>query len=105
MVGRKSIIWSYFADKQFKNALVYHFEVAGNYHFSEKLKTETEYTLGLILDYNYIGNSISKSNFRLIVVFHYAIVYEVLENEIQIVLFWDTRRNPKILNILLQELM
>jgi len=105
MDKRKSIAWGYIADKQFKKALQFHFELAGNYQFSKKLKEETAYTLDLILDYNFIGNPVSKSNFRSIVVFHYAIIYDVLDDEIQIILFWDTRRNPKTLKILLQELL
>jgi hypothetical protein len=104
MVERKNIIWGLFADKQFKKALLFHFELAGNSAFSEKLKNETAYVLDLILDYNFIGVPIFKSNYRSMLVFHYSIVYEVLENEIFIVLFWDTRRNPKTLKILLQEL-
>lgn len=104
MAERKRIIWGLFAEKQFKKALLFHFELAGNIAFSEKLKNETFYVLDLILDYNFIGASIIKSNYRSILVFHYAIIYEVLENQIFIVLFWDTRRNPKNLKILLQEL-
>lgn len=104
MVERKNIIWGLFADKQFKKALHYHFELAGNTLFSEKLKNETSYVLNLILDYNLIGSPIFKSNYRSILVFHYSIVYKILDNEIFIVLFWDTRRNPKTLKILLQEL-
>jgi hypothetical protein len=104
MAERKSIIWGYFADKQFIKALHFHFDLAGNNVFSEKLKDEVSHTLDLILDYNHIGNPIAKSNFRSIVVYHYAIVYEVLEKEILIILFWNTRRNPKTLKILLQEL-
>ena len=93
-----------FAYKQFKKALVFHYELAGNLAFSEKLKNETSNIIDLILDYNFIGVPIPKSNYRSILVFHYSIVYEILENEIFIVLFWDTRRNPKTLKILLQEL-
>jgi hypothetical protein len=104
MVKRKSIIWGLFADKQFKKALQFHFELAGNIAFSEKLKNETFSVLDLILDYNFIGVPIRKTNYRSMMVFHYAIVYEVLENEIFIVLFWDTRRNPKTLKVLLEEL-
>ncbi|NJM79715.1 MAG: hypothetical protein HC854_09010 [Flavobacterium sp.] len=104
MVERKSIILGIFADKQFKKSLLFHYELAGNIAFSEKLKNETSSVLDLILDYNFIGVPIPKSNYRSMLVFHYSIVYEVLESEIFIVLFWDTRRNPKTLKVLLQEL-
>lgn len=104
MVKRKSIIWGVFADKQFKKALQYHYELAGNIAFSEKLKNEIFSVIDLILDYNFIGVPIPKSNYRSMLVFHYSIVYEVLENELFIVLFWDTRRSPKTLKLLLQEL-
>jgi hypothetical protein len=104
MEERKSVIWGYFAERQFKKALEYHYEISGNLTYSNKIIDKPNQTINLIIEYNNIGISIFKTNFRSILVFDYAIVYEVLANQILIVLFWNTKRNPKNLEILLKEL-
>ena len=104
MVERKKIIWGLIADKQLKKALRFHLERTLSTNFSFKLLAEVEHALNLIEQFNDIGTALPKTNFRSISVFMYSIVYEVAEDHISILLFWDTRRNPKTLKILLEEL-
>ena len=104
MAERKNIIWGLIADKQFKKALEFHFINNGSVNFSIKLQAEVERTLKLIEEFDQIGMSIPKTNFRFISVFQYSIVYEIEEDLISILLFWDTRRSPKRLKILIEEL-
>lgn len=104
MAERKKIIWGLIADKQFKKALEFHFTNNGSVTFPIKLRAEVERNLKLIKEFNQIGISIPKTNFRFISVFQYSIVYEIEDDLISILLFWDTRRSPKRLKILLEEL-
>lgn len=104
MVERKKIIWGLIADKQLKKAIKFHFEKTSSTRYSLKLLDELEHTINLIEQYNEIGIALPKTNFRFISVFMYSIVYEVEEDSISILLFWDTRRNPKTLKVLLEEL-
>lgn len=104
MAERKNVIWGLIADKQFKKALKFHFINNGTVTFSIKLQAEVERTLNLITEFDQIGRSIPKTNFRFISAFHYSIVYEIEDELISILLFWDTRRSPKRLKILLEEL-
>jgi hypothetical protein len=92
------------ASKQFKKALEFHFINSGSVAFSLKLQTEVERTLLLIQQFNQSGILVPKTNFRFISVFQYSIVYEIDADLISVLLFWDTRRNPKRLKILLEEL-
>ena len=104
MVDRKIIIWGELAERQYKKSLEYHFQTSGNIGFCVKLNIEINNTLNLISEYNELGIAIPKTKFRSISVFWYSIVYEINDDFISVLLFWNTRRNPKTLKILLQEL-
>lgn len=104
MAERKKIIWGEFAERQYQKALGFYFLKDNNITASETLSNDVEHILELIAINNYLGKPIEKTNFRSIVIGCYLIIYEVTDNEIIIILFWDTRRNPEILKILLQEL-
>lgn len=104
MAEREKIIWGLIADKQLKKALKFHLEKTSSTRYSLKLLDEVENNINLIEKYNEIGIALPNTNFRFISVFMYSIVYEVEEDFISILLFWDTRRNPKTLKILLEEL-
>jgi ParE toxin of type II toxin-antitoxin system, parDE len=104
MAERKSIVWSDIARNQFKKVNQYYYDNTRNTLFCEKLKKETDHTLLLVSKNNLLGKSIPKTKLRSIVVYSYAIIYEIKEKHIFIALFWDTHRNPEILKILLNEL-
>ena len=104
MVDRKIIIWGELAERQYKKSLEYHFQTNGNIDFCKKLNTEINNTLNLICQFNELGIAIPKTNFRSVSVFWYSIVYELNNDFISVLLFWNTRRNPKTLKILLEEL-
>ena len=104
MVDRKIIIWSELAQRQYKKSLEYHFQTNRNINFCLKLNTEINNTLNLISQFNELGIAIPKTKFRSVSVFCYSIVYELNNDFISVLLFWNTRRNPKTLKILLEEL-
>ena len=104
MVKRKVINWGELAERQYKKSLEYHFQTNGNAEFCKKLNSELQNTLSLISEFSELGIAIPKTNFRTISVFWYSIVYEINHEFIFILLFWNTRRNPKTLKILLEEL-
>ena len=103
MAERKSIIWGEIAKRQFKKALIY-CQKNDNIVFSFLLVSEVQHTFELILENNYIGKQIPKTNFRSILVYSFLIIYEVTDQNIAVILFWNTRKNPKVLKILLSEL-
>ena len=104
MVERKIVNWSELAERQYKKSLEYHFASNGNVDFCIKLNNDVQYSLLLIGQFNELGVAIPKTNFRFVKVLSYSIVYEIDNDFIYILLFWNNRRNPKTLKILLQEL-
>jgi mRNA-degrading endonuclease RelE of RelBE toxin-antitoxin system len=62
------------------------------------------HVLELVSVNNFIGKPIEKTKFRTIIVLQFSIIYQVNEENIIVILFWNTHRDPKILKILLQEL-
>jgi hypothetical protein len=104
MATRKSIVWGDIAKIQFKKINQYYYDNVGNTIFCEKLTKEVDHVLHLISENHFIGKPIPKTKFRSIIVYSYAIIYEIKDKEIYFLLFWDTHRDPEILKILLSEL-
>ncbi|MGC4129550.1 MAG: type II toxin-antitoxin system RelE/ParE family toxin [Bergeyella sp.] len=94
------IIWSERAENEYYDTLIY-----WNYHnrsatYSEKLIAEVEEKETLISANPLLGKPHQYKNVRSIKILkHFSLIYQIIENEIFIVSFWDNRRNPEDLKL------
>lgn len=63
--------------------------------YSSKLHDLIKASLRLISLYPLIGKRTEKQNVRVKVLLDYLIIYEITENEIVVLSFWDCRQNPE----------
>lgn len=90
---KKEIIWSELAKLQFKAILEYYVEKNGNENYSLKLVDEVEDVLNTLSKSELIGRLTSNKYTRVIPMKVYLIFYEINENKIEIVSFWDNRQD------------
>jgi plasmid stabilization system protein ParE len=90
----KEIIWSELAKAELHNTLTFYVEQTGNSNYSLKLLSEVEDLL-VTLSQNELIGRLTKNKFtRTIPMKNYSIFYELNENRIEIISFWDNRQNP-----------
>jgi len=91
----KEIIWSDTAKNQFISVLEYFKLRNGNENYSLKLLSEVEALVVTISKSEQIGRTTSNKFTRVIPFKVYLIFYEVNEQKIEIISFWDNRQNIK----------
>ncbi len=94
MVKRK-IEWSKESKDSLEKILEFYNERNGNKIYSKKLLKQLKHTTSLIANNNFIGKLTDELNVRVIFKNEYAVFYEVTEKVVEILLIWDTRRNPE----------
>ena len=92
---KKEIVWSIRANKELKKIL----------EFYNKRNRSTKYSLKLLTEINNLSDTLSKSEFigrltvnkktRVIVMKVYLFFYEINENRIEIISFWDNRQDNR----------
>ena len=94
MAGKK-IIWSARAGEELREVLDYYIFRNGNANYSLKLLNRVEDLLGTLSNSEQIGRLTSNNITRVISLDVYLIFYEVHNDQIQIIAFWDNRQNPE----------
>jgi len=94
MVGKR-IIWSFRANFELKNILEYYTKRNGNSNYSIKILNEIEDLMNILSKSKFIGRLTSNKTTRAIPMKVYLIFYEINENQIEIVSFWDNRQNQQ----------
>lgn len=97
-----SIKWTKPATKDKTNILTYWVKRNGSEKYSEKINTETNKAIQSILQNPYIGTKVkdTKDVRRLIVMKDYSLFYRIKDRYVEIISFWDNRRNPDDINII-----
>ncbi|RRO15251.1 type II toxin-antitoxin system RelE/ParE family toxin [Flavobacteriaceae bacterium 14752] len=98
-MANKRIIWSNLAKSQFRNILDFYIERNGSVTYSLKLLNETEDLLETLSKNEFIGRLTSNKQTRVIPIKVYLIFYEIKEEAIEIVSFWDNRQDKEKLNV------
>ncbi|MDQ3021769.1 MAG: type II toxin-antitoxin system RelE/ParE family toxin [Bacteroidota bacterium] len=96
---RKKIDWSIEFKEILEEILEFYIERNGNQRYSKSLLKQIKKSISLIANNNFIGKLTEEYNVRVIFKDNYAIFYEIKEKVVEIQLVWDTRRNPKDLQI------
>jgi toxin YoeB len=92
-MAKKEIIWSEIAKLQFASVLEYYVERNGNENYSLKLLDEIEDLLNTLSNSELIGRLTSNKFTRVIPMKVYLVFYEINNNHIDIVSFWDNRQD------------
>ncbi len=80
------------------------FQIISNYSDSKSIKfaNETLVTIQMIVQNNYIGSKYKKTCFRKFLISNQVYLFYTIEKEIiYVALFWDNKRNPTELDIIL----
>ncbi|CAD0001175.1 MULTISPECIES: type II toxin-antitoxin system RelE/ParE family toxin [Flavobacterium] len=94
-MAKKEIVWSSFAKLQLQNVIEYYLIRNESPTYSLKLLNEVEDLLDTLSNSELIGRLTSNKITRVISMKVYLIFYEINENQIQIVSFWDNRQDIK----------
>ena len=92
-MAKKEIIWSDLAKVEFSNVLEFYFYRNENSNYSLKIVEEVEELLEILSQSHFIGRLTSNKITRVIPMKEYLVFYEVNENRIEIISFWDNRQN------------
>ena len=94
------IIWSHQAESDYIHTLQYWIEHNKSNTYSLRLITEVEKTEKLISNNPGIGSLSEIEGVRYVLVYkNFSLYYRVNENSVEILAFWDNRRNPDTLEI------
>ncbi|MFN6945721.1 MAG: type II toxin-antitoxin system RelE/ParE family toxin [Cytophagaceae bacterium] len=94
-MAKKEIIWSRRAKKEFQDVLDFYLERNGTPTYSIRLLQETEQLIDFLKDNNFLGRLSENKVTRVIVKDYFLVFYEIQENQIDIVSYWDNRQNPE----------
>jgi len=95
----RRIIWVIQAQKDRKEILGYWKERNKSVAYSKKLDKFFREALQLILKFPFIGKPTNKKNIRIKIVRSYFLIYEITAEDIVVLRIWDTRQNPKKIEI------
>lgn len=96
MVG-SLVSWTRVALLTFNETLDYFIQRNGNDNYSKKLFNEVKKNELRLLKNPYLGIEVSETAYRKLIFDDYSLFYKFIDTEITIVLFWDNRRSPELL--------
>jgi len=94
-MAKKEIIWSELAKLEFSNVLEFYVVRNENSDYSLKILDEVEDLLETLSTNEFIGRLTSNKITRVIPMKVYMIFYEINNNRIEIISFWDNRQSVK----------
>lgn len=94
-MAKKTIVWSKKANLELKGVLKFYTNRNGNTNYSLKILEKVEGLLKALIDNEYIGRLTNNKKTRVIAMDVYLIFYEIQNNQIEVLSFWDNRQNPK----------
>jgi toxin YoeB len=95
----KRVIWTPRAQDERKEVLKYWVNRTQSKTYSRKLNLLIKQAIRLIREYPQIGKPTDIDNVRIKIVRDYLIFYELVQDEIHILAFWDSRQDPEKLGI------
>lgn len=91
------IIWQPSAKNQLTNTLEYFSTRNGNNNYSKKLLKSVKDTISSLSKFPNLGKPTENENVRELIHLDYSIFYVIDIDKIDIILFWDNRRSPNLL--------
>ena len=96
---RKKVVWTDIAKDEFRQVLEYYFQRNDSSNYSLKIIKETENLINTLSKSHFIGRITSNEITRVIPMKVYLIFYEVNDDYIEIVSFWDNRQDERNIKI------
>jgi len=93
-MAKKRIVWSKEARLDFKATLEFYNERNGSNTYSRKLAGQIFNIIEKLQTNNFLGIKTSDSEVRVLIKGTFSIFYELKEEEILVLVIWDSRRNP-----------
>ncbi len=94
-MAKKEIVWSSRANKELKTTLEFYNKRNGNTKYSFKLLRKVEKISNILSENIFIGRLTVNKKTRVIVMKAYLIFYELSEDQIEILSFWDNRQGDQ----------
>lgn len=97
-IRKLEVSWSYEAEIQYYDTLLFWIEKIKSEKYSEKIEKEVAKISNTLKTFPKIGAIYeSKEIRRVIILSNFSIFYRILEeqNEIEIIAFWDNRNDPE----------
>lgn len=94
-MAQRKIIWSEEAHYDFLSTLNFYAERNGNKIYSEELAEKIQETTKRIKEHPFIGRPTKNVKIRILKKENFQIYYELKEENIIILIVWDTLRNPE----------
>lgn len=95
----RRVIWTPRAQEERKEVLNYWVKRTRSKNYSKKLNLLIRQAIRLIKEYPQIGKPTDIDNVRIKIVRDYLVFYELVDDEIHILAFWDSRQDPKRLRL------
>jgi hypothetical protein len=92
------VVWSKTSEKELIKTLLYWKEKNQSNTYSKKLFSELISATNLMAEFPNLGFPTSYQNNRILVSSNYKLIFEATKTQIKIKRFFDTRRNPKLIN-------
>ncbi|TRX38740.1 type II toxin-antitoxin system RelE/ParE family toxin [Flavobacterium sp. ZT3R18] len=96
MVG-KTVNWTRVALLTLFETLDYFIQRNGNDRYSKKLYAEIAKNETRLINNPFLGIEVEETNYRKLIFDDYSLYYKIIKSKITIVLFWDNRRDSKLL--------
>ncbi len=94
-MAKKELIWSSRANTELKDIFEFYNERNSNTDYSLKLLEEIDDLLNTLSQSVFIGRLTENKRTRIVVMKVYLIFYEINEDRIEILSFWDNRQDTK----------
>jgi len=99
MAKRKRIIWTPQAKIDRFDILKFYSDAGISIKSLRKIDSQFRNTIRHLSVFPNLGKSFGNQNERIIYKGYYIIIYKILEDSIQIMQIWDSRRNPDDLKL------
>ena len=93
-MAKKRIVWSKEARLDFKATLEFYNDRNGSNTYSRKLADQIFNSIEQLQTNNFLGIKTSDLDVRVLIKGSFSIFYELKEEEIVVLVIWDSRRNP-----------
>jgi len=94
---RRKIIWTVYAKDDLKEILAFYIRRNGNSVYSKKLNQRIKKTVSYLLKYKEIGRPTDLTGIRVIIEGDYQIFYENFGYRTEVLMVWDTRQDPDLI--------
>jgi toxin YoeB len=99
----KRIVWTSKAEQIYSEILKFYVQRNGSKTYSKKLNSEVKKLLLLLSNHPFLGKKTGLTNTKVLIKGNHKIFYKIYDEELVVLLFWDSRQNAEKLQEFLAE--